>query len=172
MPEHKYACGSDHTFTAEDVAADRQPTREVLEAVEKLRGAMDGPSLPENGWIEVDGDGNTVTLIAPLREAFASVTFEDRGGKWDPSGWGDCVPRLQVPNRSVLRWAFTNASYPPSPDAMDLEVLVSEVDCSSGRDIKGLIESTISYQEERITVLLTAPGLTGSQNCLGRAPTS
>jgi hypothetical protein len=48
---------------------------------------------------------------------------------------------------------------------------VSEVECSSGRDIHGLIEPTISYGEEEISVLLTAPDLSGDQTCQGRAPT-
>lgn len=170
--DQRYSCGSGDGFTAKDVAAERQPSEEVLDALEALRGTVDGAFLPENGWIEVNAEGTNVTVIAPRGKAYASAIFETRDGKWAPSGWGECVPRLQVPGRSVLRWAFTNASYPPSSDATEIEVLVSEVGCSSGRDIDDLIESAISYEEERISVILTAPGLSGNQTCPGKAPVS
>lgn len=165
-----YSCGSGGTFTAEDIGAQRQPTQEVLAALDDLRGTMDGAFLPENGWIEVNSSGSGVTLLAPLRDAYASATFENRGGKWEPRGWGDCVPRLQLAGRSVLRWAFTDASYPPAADAKQVEVLVTEVNCSSGRELDDLIEQSVTYREEEIYVILTAPVVSGAQTCQGTMP--
>lgn len=169
----EYSCGRGDTFTAADVAAEREPAEEVLAALHELRQTMDGAVLPEQGWLEVGSSNETVTLIAPLNDAYASAAFERTDGEWQPSGWGECVPRLQLPDRSVLRWAFSDASYPPDPDATQLELLVSEVECSSGRDIDGLIEPTVTYDREQISVLLTAPGLSGKdQTCQGMPPTS
>ena len=167
----RYSCGGDITFTAEHVAEGKPPAQDVLSALHELRQTMDGAILPPAGWIEVHKTADRVTVLAPLGEAFASASFRYEGGRWGPSGWGDCIPRLHIPNRSVLRWAFTPASYPPRPDETEFEIVVSEVDCSSGRDIRSLIEPTISYGEEEISVLLTAPGLSGDQTCPGRAPT-
>jgi hypothetical protein len=166
-----YSCGRGDPFTAEDVAAEQQPAKEVLDALAGVRQTMDGAFLPEDGWIEVGNAGGIVTLLAPLNDAYASAAFEQRAGGWDPRGWGDCIPRLQVSNRSVLRWVFTNASYPPDPVDTGLEVLVSEVECSSARDIEGLIEAAITYDQEEISIVLTAPGLKGGQDCPGTKPT-
>lgn len=165
-----YSCGSGDTFTAQDIGAQRQPPEEVLAALDELRGTMDGAFLPEKGWIEVSSSGSAVTLLAPLRDGYASATFENRGGKWEPRGWGDCVPRLQLSGRSVLRWAFTGASYLPSADAKQIEVLVTEVNCSSGREVDDLIEQSVTYRDEEIYVVLTAPALSGVQTCQGTMP--
>jgi hypothetical protein len=133
---------------------------------------MDGAMLPEDGWTVVSESDSTTTLLAPQdgRFGFASVSFDKEGDVWDPAGWGDCTPRLARLGKSVLRWAFTENSHPPQPDATELALLVTEVECSSGRKLDGLIEADVEYGEDRIEVVLTAPGGIGG-NCIGTAPT-
>jgi hypothetical protein len=73
--DHRYSCGGDITFTAEDLAEAKPPPHDVLSALQQLRQTMDGAILPEAGWIEVHKTADRVTALAPLREAFASATF-------------------------------------------------------------------------------------------------
>ena len=133
--------------------------------------------LPEDGWKVVEEDGGTTTLLAPSggEIAFASATFERDGNGWKPGGWGDCTPRLVFEDKSVLRWAFDGSSYPPHAKATELTVLASDSQCSSGRDLEGLIEPQVTYGRSRIEVVLTAPSLeTGkgaAYTCIGTSPT-
>ena len=168
----RYGCGGGATFAAEDIEQGPEPSPEILDALRQLRQTMDGAMLPEGGWTVVAEQGSTTTLLAPQegRFGFASATFEEQDGEWQPAGWGDCTPRLSLLGKSVLRWAFTEDSHPPQPDASQLSLLVTEVECSSGRNIEGLIEPDVTYKEERIEVVLTAPGGIGG-NCIGTAPT-
>ena len=173
--ELEYSCGGGATFTQQDIEEGSVPSNDIVDALHKLRQTMDGAMLPENGWKVVSENRRITTLVAPLRNAFASATFEKDGKGWQPAGWGDCTPRLVVENKSVLRWRFVEGSHPPDPDATELEVLVTEVNCSGGRDIEGLIEQQVSYGEKQIAVVLTAPGLKTGKNddytCLGTNPT-
>lgn len=175
LPAHlEYGCGAGGTFTAQDVAAQRQPSQDVLTALDRLRQNTDGAFLPSSGWSVVSQEEHVATLLAPLRDAFASASFEKEGGSWEPVQWGGCVPRLDLEGKSVLRWAFTNESYPPEPDATKLSLLVGEVQCSGGRDIDGLIESLVTYRESTLEVVLTAPeppgGTDQAHTCIGTMP--
>jgi hypothetical protein len=139
---------------------DRQPpSDDLLAAIEKLRRSPEGGSVPAEGWFVVAATSERATLLAPLRDQFSSATFERESEGWEAQGWGDCLPGLHVPDKSVLRWAFTKGAYPPDPAATELEVLAVETQCSSGRDIEGLVEANVEYREDRIDVVLTAPGL-------------
>lgn len=169
--ELRYGCGGG-TFTPADIEEGPRSSEEILEALHELRQTMDGAMLPEDGWTVVSQEDSVTTLLAPQdgRFGFASASFEKKGGAWAPAGWGDCTPRLALLGKSVLRWAFTEDSHPPEPDATELSLLVIEVECSSGRQLEGLIEPDVTYREDRVEVVLTAPGGIGG-NCIGTAPT-
>lgn len=170
--ELEYGCGAGGTFTPRDIEEGPDPSQQIMDALHELRQTMDGAMLPEDGWTVVSEQGSTTTLLAPQEgpHGFASVSFDKEGGGWEPAGWGDCTPRLGLLGKSVLRWAFTDDSHPPELTATELSVLVTEVECSSGRSLEGLIEPDVTYGEDRIEVVLTAPGGIGG-NCIGTAPT-
>lgn len=172
--ELEYGCGGGDTFSPQEIEEGPGPSREILDALHDLRQTMDGAMLPEDGWTVVSESGSGVTLLASAEGRghvdFAVASFDKEGDRWQPAGWGDCTPRLALLGKSVLRWAFTETSHPPPPDATELDVLVTEVECSSGRELEGLIEPEITYAENRIEVVLTAPGGIGG-NCIGTAPT-
>lgn len=173
----QYGCGGGGTFSPRDVEEGPEPSEEILDALHELRQSMDGAMLPEDGWRVVSEDGRATTLLAASdgEVAFASVSFEREGKDWKPAGWGDCTPRLAVEDKSVLRWAFDGSAYPPDPKATELTVLASDTECSSGRDLEGLIEPEVTYGRSRIEVVLTAPSLETVKNsaytCIGSAPT-
>lgn len=175
----EYGCGGSDspTFAPQDIPNQETPSNEILEAIDQLRETIDGSFLPDDGWIALAQDADKATVLAPYNDRYASATFENKNGVWEPVGWGECVPRLQVGvgDKSVLRWVFSKGAYPPSPRATTLDLLVSEVECSSGREIEGLIEAITTYDEGRIGVILTAPSLDGGEgvayNCIGTAPT-
>lgn len=175
--ELEYGCGAGGTFTARDIEDGPEPSRDVLDALHELRQTMDGAMLPEEGWTVVSDDDRATTLLAASDGdfAFASVTFERQAKGWKPAGWGDCTPRLVLEDKSVLRWAFDQAAYPPDPEVTELTLLASDTQCSGGRDIEGLIEPEVTYTRSRIEVLLTAPSLETGKNsaytCIGTAPT-
>lgn len=163
-----YSCGG-ATFPVA-VLEDRQPpSDDLLDAIEKLRKQPEGDIVPPDGWFVVEERRERrATLLAPLADEFSHATFERKGDGWDAAGWGGCEPRLHLPEKSVLRWAFTEGAYPPDPGATVLEVDATETACSGGRDIEGLIEAQVEYREDRIDVVLTAPGLEdGFYTCQG-----
>ena len=172
--ELEYGCGGGATFSPEEIEEGPEPSQDILDALHDLRQTMDGAMLPEDGWTVVSRRDSAVTLLAPQEGrghvGFASASFDKEADGWKAAGWGDCTPRLALLGKSVLRWAFTEQSHPPPPDATELEVLVIEVECSSGRSLDGLIEPNVTYREDRIEVVLTAPGGIGG-NCIGTAPT-
>lgn len=164
-----YGCGGRATFTAADVEAKREPDSDVLGALGELRQTMDGAMLPGKGWIVVSETGRRVDMLALAGDQFASASFERQGGGWKPVGWGDCFPRLQLSDKSVLEWELAEGSYPPEDDATEIDVLASDTQCSSGRDLEGLVESEVTYTETRVELVLTAPPLRGG-TCQGVAP--
>lgn len=170
--ELEYGCGGGGTFTPIDIEEGPAPSEAILDALHDLRQTMDGAMLPEDGWTVVSETDSVTTLVAPQggHFGFASATFEKKDGQWQPAGWGDCTPRLVLLGKSVLRWALTDESHPPDPEATQLSLLVTEVECSSGRSLEGLIEPDVTYGDERIEVVLTAPGGIGG-NCIGTTPT-
>ena len=176
-PELQYGCGAGGTFTPRDIEGGPKPSQDILDALRELRQTMDGAMLPEDDWKVVGKNGGATTLLAPSgnESAFASATFERDGNSWKPAGWGDCTPRLVIEEKSVLRWAFDGSSYPPDPKATELTVLASDSQCSSGRELEGLIEPQVTYGRSRIEVVLTAPSLeTGTNSaytCIGTPPT-
>lgn len=175
--ELQYGCGGGGTFTPRDIEEGPEPSQDILDALHELPQTMDGAMLPEDGWKVVAEEGRATTLLAASdgEIAFASATFERQGNDWKPARWGDCTPRLVVEDKSVLRWAFDSSSFPPDPEATQLTVLASDSQCSSGRDLEGLIEPEVTYGKSRIEVVLTAPSLETGKNsaytCIGTAPT-
>jgi len=170
----KYGCGAGGTFAPRDIEEGPEPSQEILDALHELRQTMDGAMLPEDGWRVVSEQGRTTTVLAPLGDSFASASFDKEGRGWKAAGWGDCKPRLEVEDKSVLRWAFTEGSHPPDAETTKLDVLVTEVECSGGRDIEGLVEQQVTYGETKIEVVLTAPRLKAGKNqgytCGGTSP--
>lgn len=154
-----YGCGGRATFTAADVEAEREPRNELLDAIGELRQTMDGAMLPADGWLVVSENNRRADLLAPLGEQFASASFEKNDAEWKPAGWGDCLPRLEVADKSVLEWELAGSSYPPGAEATEIEVLAVDTQCSSGRDLEGLVGSEVTYTDTTVEVMLTAPPL-------------
>ncbi|MDQ3983274.1 MAG: hypothetical protein M3271_11395 [Actinomycetota bacterium] len=168
-----YSCGG-VTFPVAAIEDRQSPSDDLLAAIEKLRKSRrEGDIVPPDGWFMVAGTRDRATLLAPLGDKFAYATFEKKGQGWDVPAWArNCVPRLHVPGKSVLRWAFREGAYPPDSGATELNLLVIEDECSSARDIEGLIEANVEYREDRVDVVLTAPGLErGAYTCQGTPPT-
>lgn len=172
--ELTYGCGGRGTFTADDIEAERKPRDELLDALGELRETMDGAMLPADGWLVVSETDRRADLLAPSGDQIASASFEKEGGEWKPAGWGDCLPRLELADKSVLEWELADSSYPPKPEATQIEVLVGDTQCSSGRDLEGLIESEVTYTDSAVEVVLTAPPLDTGKNkaytCEGNSP--
>ena len=167
-----YSCGV--TFPLAAIEDRQPPSNDLLAAIEELRKSSPaGDVVPWDGWFVVAETRHRATLLAPLGDKFAYATFEKEGEGWDAPSWArNCVPRLHVPGKSVLRWAYREGAYPPDPGATELDLLVIEDECSSARDIEGLIEANVEYREDRVDVVLTAPGLdAGFYTCQGTPPT-
>lgn len=172
----EYGCGGRGTFTAGDIAAERSPGAQIARAIERWSRAEGELRTPDRWWV-VSQERRRAVLLAPQdgRIPFSFLSFEKNGGRWSAAESGDCRPELRVPGKSTLRWAFTEGSYPPDPDATELDVLVSDIQCSSGRDLEGLIEADLSYGDSTIEVSLTGPSLNAGRNaaytCIGAPAT-
>jgi hypothetical protein len=171
--ELSYSCGG-VTFPVAAIEDRQPPSDDLLAAIEELRkSAPEGDIVPPDGWFVVARTRHRATLLAPLGDKFAYATFEKKGEGWGAPSWAkNCVPRLDVPGKSVLRWAFRDGAYPSDSGATELALLVIEDECSSARGLDGLIEADVEYRDDRIGVVLTAPGLeAGFYTCQGTPPT-
>ena len=137
---------------------------------------MDGAMLPEDGWLLAAEGDDAALLIAPSRNRefpYARAYLERENDGWDVGGWGACRPHAVIEERSLARWEFAPGSYPPPRNGTVLRIRVSEIECSGGRRLKPeQFAADITYREETIEVVMTAPPLSeGARTCPGVSPT-
>lgn len=117
---------------------------------------VDAEFLPDSGWrLATVDDGRALYLAddpaPPLPgepPLFVYVALEEGAETrlvdgtplgaegWGIEGWGGCRPQRVVRDGSAAEWVPAGK---PDPASSTLDVLVNEVECSSSRDITGLI---------------------------------
>ncbi|MDQ3955965.1 MAG: hypothetical protein M3285_10510 [Actinomycetota bacterium] len=133
-------------------------------------GAMDG-----EGWRIVDQSGDEVLIAAPSpndRHPYVSAVFERSGDEWKPVGWGDCLPMAVIGDRSPATWKLAAQ---PGDDTTELQLLVEERACSSGRALtEKNTRADIRYAKDEIVIIVSADSLSTGKNrtytCIGNSP--
>ena len=95
---------------------------------------MDIDWLPDSGWTFVGRDATRAEYIATGGEqGFLSVTLANDAGPWQVTGWGGCTPRRVLPGGlGEATWVLAPGQA-PGPTTMQVEALVTEQACASGR---------------------------------------
>lgn len=155
------------------------------EAAAALRALLANPveieSVPAaTGWRLLYEDEDTAVFGAgdpgnPDHEGgFAEVSFRRKtdGGPFEYGGSShSCTPSVVVSGRNLVEFDLAVPA-PPSPDAVRVEVLVTERACTNGAPIGDrLLPPEVRYRETSVEVLFTARPLEGHTfTCPGISP--
>lgn len=127
------------------------------------------------GWRIVLEKGNRTVVAAPTdseEHPYVSALFQRTGDKWQPQGWGDCLPMAVVGDRSPATWTLETK---PDDDDTKLHLSVEERACSSGRKLtENNTRADIEYSEDEIVIVMSADSLSTGKNvaytCIGAPP--
>lgn len=155
-----------------DAERDDNPAAAALRVALRARPEGETPELPTAGWIEVDRDDAAVRY-AVLRDRALLVfaTIEQRLG-WELTGFGDCQLTPQLPPGAGPASFRVAPGSDMTERVTELDVLVTELACSSGRDARGrILTPVILPGDEAITIILAVLGREGPQECPGNPET-
>ncbi len=134
---------------------------------------MDIDWLPDSGWTFVGRDATRAEYIATGGEqGFLSVTLANDAGPWQVTGWGGCTPRRVLPGGlGEATWVLAPGQA-PGPTTMQVEALVTEQACASGRSAEGrIVGPEILELDDMVLVTFGVRPLPGDQECPGNPPT-
>lgn len=141
---------------------------------------MDAPTaIREDGaerasYVVLAGGGDTVTLgvgawgvAGPDDGAMVAELERQVDGSWRMTGWGDCRLTVALPaGRSLVEVSAPRGGVDPA--ATEPEVLVGEVECTSGRDpLPFLGEPQVVEDDTQVLVTLTSEEVVGGAECQG-----
>lgn len=172
----RYTCGG----TAFDPArlegpGDLEHSETALgDALRKILKTPDG-TMGGEGWRIVHEKGNKVDVAAPSpnnEHPYVHAVFRRSKGDWKPVNWGDCLPMAVVGERSPALWELETE---PSDDATQLQLMVEESACSSGRELtEDNTRADIEYSQDVVVILMSADSLKAGKNvgftCIGVPP--
>jgi hypothetical protein len=139
-----------------------------------LRDLLASPegNIGDGGWRVVARTKRSVQVAAPAPEGdipYVNAFFRRSDGRWEASGWGDCLPMAVVGERNPALWEL---EIEPGSGATQLHLLVKERDCTSGRELtEDNTRAEVEYAEDAIVILMSADPLKkGNYNCIGNVP--
>ena len=132
-------------------------------AVEALRAelAVGGAEpIPQGPWAVIGIDEDLATFAVLFPDDFAYLSFERTGDRWLLSGMGTgnpCEPTVALPeglNRVEIR---LDPDSPPDPGSTSLDLLVTERECASGREMGEALQGPQVVETDRaVTVAFAA----------------
>jgi hypothetical protein len=172
--ELKYTCGA-FPFGPELLTGgpgtDEQANNPVAAALRAhLAGA--GPDidfLPDTGWHLTGMDGRVAEFVTVGGDlGMKSISLENNVAGWTVSGWGDCQPRLQLPEGlGSAEWAFDPGKPKPGPATRVFDALVTELSCNSGQPADGRFvgPQLVKTAESILVIFAVRPRPGGFQTC-------
>lgn len=95
------------------------------------------------------------------------LDLEREGERWVPGGWGECS-NLQPVLREELVWARIDRYDARAGDGSLVDIKVSEVECTSGRDPDPYLHGpAVVETDDAVTVYVTSTPMEGSATCPG-----
>ena len=149
--------------------------RTALERVQQSMARADGPNEADE-WVAVFNSENRVVFLYERRGPgfpYSEVgVHRDEDGEWGFAGSGDC--RLRSIPKGGWRSAEWSLTEDPEPQDRALEVLATEIECSSGRKLApDEFRSEVRYEQTRISIAVyAAPFEAKSANCIGNPSTN
>jgi hypothetical protein len=147
-------------------------------AVDALRGelAAGGPeSLPEGDWVVIDIDDNRADFAALGDGTFGTASFELQSGRWVLAGWSagsSCEPVVALPDGLGRVEIHLDPDAPPEPADTVIHLLVTEVDCASGREMgDALIGPQVVETDDAVLVAFAVIPVVGGADCQGNPST-
>jgi hypothetical protein len=177
----QYTCGA-FPFRP-DVLAARPGTDEQANnpAAAALRAHLssNGPDidfLPDTGWHLTGMDAHVAEFVTVGGDfGMKSISLENNGGSWKVRGWGDCRPRLQLPQGlGPTEWAFDPEQPKPGPATQVFDALVTEMSCNSGKPADGRFvgPQLIKTAATILVIFAVRPNpLGGAHTCPSNPPT-
>jgi hypothetical protein len=181
-------CGSGPAFAAAAIdggvsgLADEGEVEAALDDLRALAG-IDAPEelqehpASEAAWMVLGGDpadhprsimvgiGRWDAQAGPVDGDY--VILERGADGWKAIGWGGCSPAPVA--HPGTAWVEVHAA--PGgldPQSTEVDVLVNEIECASGRDPSPFLhEPTIVEQEDAVIVYWTSDAPAGNQTCQG-----
>ena len=139
----------------------------LREALAPADGDID-EALPESGWIEVTRTESMVKYLARggRGPGLAILTVVLRDGQWtlDRSGRCELLPEMRA-GLDLAKFRVA-ADQQLGPDTTEVEILVTELGCSSGQDAQGriVVDRILPSDDSLIVVMATVPR-DGEQEC-------
>ncbi len=148
-------------------------------AVDALRAELATPGvepLPEGDWVVLSIDDDLAVFAALGEDSFGTASVERQGDVWVLSGWssgGACDPVVSLPDGLGQVDVRLDPDSLPGPDDTVIDLLVTEVDCASGREMgDALVGPQIVETEDAVLVAFAVIPVVGGANCQSNPSTS
>jgi hypothetical protein len=173
----RVSCGG--SFPLEALDNPKGAKREDHPSAAGLRRLIRHPGgiipLRKRGWRLVKRNDRIARYLAGDGPRYESVTLErrrDPARPWDfSSSTYDCVPERVRGGLTPGHWRLAPASGDPAPGDTELEVLVHEHACASGRRPDGrVLAPSVSFRAGEVAVAYYVRPLRGVQTCPGAPP--
>jgi hypothetical protein len=172
----RLTCGDGNTFPA--VALQGPGGAELGEdaAAAAMRAELAGggdPQLPRSGWHRVAGSDSRAQFVARgVGTPWVSIAVEKGPSGWTLDSAGECHLAVLVgAGVGHATWWLDPAAGPVGPATRQLQALVHEDACASGRAPVGrVVPPLIAYGDDAVVVVLGVVPLPGDQDCPGAPP--
>ena len=139
-------------------------------AFEVERGFFDGSDwfVAEETPTMLELFGQPHSETQARQTAFASASFESKGGVWTPTGFGDCRMELSAEGWGNARFEL-DPSAPVDPTASTVSVLATETSCASGQPPDGRAVRAVVLDEasDTVSIVMLVEPVEGGANCQG-----
>lgn len=144
------------------------------EAMEDFLSDEEGQFWPQEGWQALHRTDETILLVHHDADSggISFMEFEIENGAWRwsrASSGGPCPLQITLPEGlGVVTWRLDPEAEPLTPETTSIPVLVTEVDCASGRPMEDrLVGPEVLMTEHEVLIVFGATPLSGAQDCQG-----
>jgi hypothetical protein len=173
----RLTCGNGDTFPAAALEGPGGAERGNDAPAAGLRAVIaepGDPHVPDTGWHLVSLTATHAQYVARGQgdSGWTVVVLERGPSGWTMDGAGDCQLSVVVgAGIGLASWWVDPAAGAPGPAAHDINVLVQERACASGRAPVGRIAPPlVSYGRNAIVAVFGVIPLPGGQDCPGAPP--
>jgi len=120
-------------------------------------------------------DGRLAEFVSVGRDlGMKSVSLENGATGWKVTGWGECQPRVVLPNGlGPAEWAFDPEQPKPGPATQVFDVLVTELSCNSGQPADGrIVGPQIVKSADTVLLIFAVRPRPGGHTCPSNPSTS
>lgn len=146
----------------------------MLAAIEPFLAGEEGQFWPQEGWQLLHESPEEAILVTPTEEnlAYMFLTRRDEGWSWSGSSinGNPCELQYAIPEGlNTVEWRLDPSGPQPGPDATGIDVLLTERECVSGREIGDrLLGPQVVMSDTEVRIAFAAEPPPGdAQDCQG-----